>query len=197
MHNKNKKAALELSIGTIVIIVIAMTMLILGLVLVKNIFTGATANVKELDEKIKKEITQLFTEEEADIVVRLGSEQTARIKQGTDSFNIPIGARTLDGSNTDRNRLKYKLTLDDETANNCLKTLGKKQTETLFKTRLDTFNSFDKFEGSNVFALIELTIPKGTQTCTQKVLVDVTDTQTNVDVGGNFFKIDITKSGIF
>ncbi len=197
MHNKNKKAALELSIGTIVIIVIAMTMLILGLVLVKNIFTGATVNVKELDEKIRKEITQLFTEEEADVVVRLGLEQTAKIKQGTDSFNIPIGARTLDGSNTDRSRLKYKLTLDSETADNCMKILGKKQTETLFKTHLNKFNSFDKYEGANVFALVELTIPKGTQTCTQKVLVDVIDTQTNEDVGGNFFKIDIIKSGIF
>lgn len=197
MYNKNKKAALELSIGTIVIIVIAMTMLILGLILVRNIFTGATENVKELDEKVRKEITQLFTEEEADVVVRLGSEQTARIKQGTDSFNIPIGARTLDGSNADRSRLKYKLTLDEESANNCMKIIGKKNTEALFKTRLNAFNSFDKFEGSNVFTLIELTIPKGTQTCTQKVFIDITDTQTNEDVGGNFFKIDITKSGIF
>ena len=36
----NKKAAIEMSIGTIVTIVLAMSMLILGMVLVKNIFSG-------------------------------------------------------------------------------------------------------------------------------------------------------------
>jgi len=35
----NKKAAIELSIGTIVIVVLVMSMLILGMVLVRNIFS--------------------------------------------------------------------------------------------------------------------------------------------------------------
>lgn len=194
----NKKAAVELSIGTIVIIVLAMTMLILGLVLVRNIFTGATDSVDELNDKIKNEITQLFTDEENDIVVRLGSEQTAKIKQGTENFGIPIGARTPDGSKvTSRSRLQYKLTLDEATSNNCIKILGKKQTESLFKTRLNTFNSFDEYEGSDLYVLVEVSIPKGTAVCSQKVLVDVTDTETKQDVGGSFFKIDIIKSGLF
>ncbi len=194
----NKKAAVELSIGTIVIIVLAMTMLILGLVLVRNIFTGATDSVDELNDKIRNEITQLFTDEENDIVIRLGSEQTARIKQGTENFGIPIGARTPDGSTAgSRSRLQYKLTLDEATSNNCVKILGKKQTESLFKTRLNTFNSFDEYEGSDLYVLVEVSIPKGTAVCSQKVLVDVTDTETKQDVGGSFFKIDIVKSGLF
>lgn len=194
----NKKAAVELSIGTIVIIVLAMTMLILGLVLVRNIFTGATDSVDELNDKIRNEITQLFTDEENDIVIRLGSEQTARIKQGTENFGIPIGARTPDGSTAgSRSRLQYKLTLDEATSNNCVKILGKKQTESLFKTRLNTFNSFDEYEGSDLYVLVEVSIPKGTAVCSQKVLVDVTDTETKQDVGGSFFKIDIIKSGLF
>jgi len=41
----NKKGYIELSIGTIVIIVLAMTMLILGMVLVKNIFSFEKINI--------------------------------------------------------------------------------------------------------------------------------------------------------
>ena len=40
-----KRGAMELSIGTIVIIVLAMSMLILGLVLIRTIFTGAKYNI--------------------------------------------------------------------------------------------------------------------------------------------------------
>ena len=60
---KNKKAAIELSIGTVVIIVLAMTMLIMGVVLVRNIFSGATSSVDTLNDKVKGEITSLFSEE--------------------------------------------------------------------------------------------------------------------------------------
>ena len=37
-NKTEKKGAIELSIGTVVIIVLAMTMLVLGIVLVRNIF---------------------------------------------------------------------------------------------------------------------------------------------------------------
>lgn len=195
MAIKNKKAAIELSIGTIVIIVLAMTMLILGFVLVKNIFTGATESVDDLNDKIKNEITQLFTTEKKDIVVSLGSEQTAKIKQGTEFFRVAIGARTTDGSRATRDRLQYKLTFDEESASNCIKVLGKKQTESLFKTRLNQFNSFDEYDGSDLYALIELSVPKGTATCSQKVLIDVIDKENNQE-RGSFFKIDILRSGL-
>ena len=41
---KSKKGAIEMSIGTIVIIVLAITMLILAMVLVRNIFEGSQEN---------------------------------------------------------------------------------------------------------------------------------------------------------
>lgn len=199
MHNKilkNKKAAIELSIGTIVVIVIAMTMLVLGLVLVKNIFSGATESVDSLNEKVMGEISRLFTDETANVVVRLGSDQTAKIKQDTASFNIAIGARTLDGSSTTRDRLVYKLTLD-QTGNNCVKSFGLSATKNLFITPLDIENKFDKYDGSDSFAQVQLKIPKGTALCTQKVFIDVRDTQTNTNVGGSFFIFEVVKSGFF
>ena len=52
MMRKNRDGALELSIGTIVVIVIGMSMLVLGLVLVRTIFTGSTESVKVLNEGV-------------------------------------------------------------------------------------------------------------------------------------------------
>ena len=76
----NKKAAMELSIGTIVIIVIAMSMLILGLILVRSIFTGAKYNVDTMNDKVKGEINKLFVEEKRAVVYL--QNQVAEIKQG-------------------------------------------------------------------------------------------------------------------
>ena len=46
---RKKKAAIELSVGTIVVIVLAMSMLILGLVLIRNIFKGSIDNFDALN----------------------------------------------------------------------------------------------------------------------------------------------------
>lgn len=192
---KNKKAAIELSIGTIVIIVLAMSMLILGLVLVRNIFSGATGSVDDLNDKVQDEIIKLFSDDSDDVVISLGSDNTAKIKQDTPAFSLAIGARTLDGSNTDRDRLKYELSLDEN--GDCVEKIGLKKTEALFTTRLKVKNSFDKFKGPHASALIELKIPEGTPTCTQKIFVDVTDTKTEESVGGSFFRIEIIQKGFF
>ena len=197
---KSKGGALELSIGTIVIIVIGMSMLILGLVLVRTIFVGSTESIGILNEKVQNEISTLFSDEGADIVVKLGEGQTAKIKAGSETFNVGIGARTPDGSNVgNRNRLQYKLTLEPPTGNNCATKIGLREAENLLVTSVNTFNSFDTFEGSKAFALVEINIPKGTNVCTQKVFIDVKDTQSAIEeaFGGNFFKIDILKEGFF
>jgi len=56
----NKKAALELSVGTIVIIVIAITMLILGIVFVRSVMCGAIGLTGDMNNRVKGEINKLF-----------------------------------------------------------------------------------------------------------------------------------------
>ena len=79
---RNKDGALELSIGTIVVIVIGMSMLILGLVLVRTIFTGSTEAVDVLNEKVQGEIVSLFAAEGSDVVIKLGSDRVVKVKKG-------------------------------------------------------------------------------------------------------------------
>ena len=60
-RGKNKKGAIELSIGTIVIVVLAMSMLILGLMLVRSIFSGSTDAVESINKAVVDQINQIFT----------------------------------------------------------------------------------------------------------------------------------------
>ncbi len=55
-----KRAAMELSIGTIVIIVIAITLLILGIVFVRSVMCGALGLTGDLNSRVKGEINDLF-----------------------------------------------------------------------------------------------------------------------------------------
>lgn len=87
----NKKAAIELSIGTIVIIVLAMSMLILGLVLVRTIFTGATYNVDSLNKNVEAEINKLFNERGGKTFIYLPNNE-ASVKKGT-SFGVAFGIK--------------------------------------------------------------------------------------------------------
>lgn len=63
-----KRAAMELSVGTIVIIVLSMSMLILGLVLIKGLFSGATDVTDMTNEQIKNQIQKKFGEEKKFVV---------------------------------------------------------------------------------------------------------------------------------
>ena len=78
---REKKGALELSIGTIVVIVIAMAMLILGLVLVRNISELSTGTVDEIDDQVRSQIRNLFNDDSGNIVVKLGSANIAKAKK--------------------------------------------------------------------------------------------------------------------
>lgn len=108
---QNKKAAIELSIGTIVVIVIAMSMLILGLVLVRNIFQGSTDNIQELNNKVKDQIKGLFQSDTERAVIKL-TEDTATMKQGS-NFGVAFGVSNIEQGATGSTEFKYQLKSDD------------------------------------------------------------------------------------
>lgn len=105
-----KKGAIELSIGTIVIIVLAMSMLILGLVLVKTIFSGAKYNIEQMNEKVTGEINKLFVEEKRAVIYL--SNKLAEIKQG-EQWGIAFGVYNT-GETQD---FTYEIIADDPDVN--------------------------------------------------------------------------------
>ena len=60
----NKRGAIELTLGTIVIIVLAVTMLILGIVFVKSIMCSGIVISEELSTGVKNQVRSLFNADE-------------------------------------------------------------------------------------------------------------------------------------
>jgi len=112
---ENKNAAMDMGVGTLVTIVLLMAVLGLGLVLISKVFTGSTDSVDLINDKVMGEINNLFSNNNANVVVKLGADRKAKIKRGSDDFGIAIGAQLPEGGSvTSRDAMKYTLSLGSE-----------------------------------------------------------------------------------
>ena len=145
----NKKGAIELSMTTVVVIVLAMSMLILGLVLIRSIFKGATESVNILNDKVKGEITNLFSEESGGLfAIKLGADKVARVPIGTQSFGVGLGARTKNGESattvgTVDHSHSYRISLGSETGDCSSQSLSIAFADTPGSTTWVKFNEFE------------------------------------------------------
>jgi len=57
---ENKRAAIELSMTTIVVVVLSLTLLIMGFVLVRSIMCGAIGMTEEINAKVRSQINSFF-----------------------------------------------------------------------------------------------------------------------------------------
>lgn len=69
MIMKNKKGAMEMSVGTIVTIVLLMSVLVLGIFMIQNIFKSSSGAIDSIDASVEKEINKLFGEEGKELVI--------------------------------------------------------------------------------------------------------------------------------
>jgi hypothetical protein len=107
---KNRKAAMEMSVGTIVTIVLLVTVLILGIVLIKNIFSSSKRVVDLTDQQLTSEVNKLFSEESK--VSIYPSTRLVEIKQeSTDGVGIGI-RNLLTGSSGDKT-FSYTIAVSD------------------------------------------------------------------------------------
>jgi hypothetical protein len=117
MLKRNKQGALEMSVGTIVVIVIAMAMLILGLVLVRTIFTGSIYNVQQINEKVKGEINGLFRDEGRKSAVHL-PENRAQVNQGKD-FGVAFGIKNIETGTVESSSFSYEVVVSESVSESC------------------------------------------------------------------------------
>lgn len=113
---KNKKAAMEMSVGTIVTIVLLMTVLILGLVLVRTIFSSSTENIKAIDQSVKNEINKLFSEDDSRRIVVFPSSRLITIKKGNDE-ELGFGF-SIRNTGINEKTFTYTVTVNDPDLNN-------------------------------------------------------------------------------
>lgn len=87
---KNKRAAMEMSMGTIVTIVLLMTVLVLGLVLVRSIFRSGTSSIDQIDQATQNEINKLFAEEGKRLVIYPTSREISIKKKDSGGFGFSV-----------------------------------------------------------------------------------------------------------
>jgi len=85
-----KKAVMEMSVGTIVTIVLLMTVLILGLVMVQKIFGTGKKSIDQIETALQSEITKLFADEDKKVVIYPPSRELTIKKGDYDGFGFSI-----------------------------------------------------------------------------------------------------------
>lgn len=179
----NKKAAIELSIGTIVIIVLAMSMLILGLVLVRNIFTGATYNVDALNKNVEAEINKLFNERGDKIILYLPNNQ-ADIEKGK-SYGVAFGIRNDVEGESAAGRFTYNIRASS-IQKNCKLTLQQADNYLI----LGDSGTFELLPGTDPeFRLVKVQPPESAPLC--EVQYDITVTKDGQPYDTAFFIVKI------
>ncbi|RMD67626.1 hypothetical protein D6817_01060 [Candidatus Pacearchaeota archaeon] len=173
-----KKGALELSIGTIVIVVLAMSMLILGLVLVRKIFSTSTGWVTDINGKVKGELAKLFNQRQAKVAIVgvSGPDNTVEIEAGGEA-GIAIGARTENGEQIDkRDSMKLTLSLGNSgRGTNC----GDSVFNYITNAEKEAPRGLDRSEGDKAYWIIHFQVPEGTVACTQQISVKIENTINN------------------
>jgi hypothetical protein len=111
---KNKNAAFEMSVGTIVTIVLSVTLLVLGIFFVQQVFSSAKGVADLTDQQMRNEINKLFSSE--DKIVIYPSTRYIEIKQES-TDGVGIGIKNLyQGVSGD---VKFSYIVEPEDFSNC------------------------------------------------------------------------------
>jgi len=180
---RGKRGAIELSIGTIVIIVLAMSMLILGLVLVKNIFSGSSENILQMNDKVKDQINKLFVEDKRTVVYL--PNQIARIQQNKD-WGVAFGIKNLARGTADVGRFSYDVTVSDpDVKQKC--GVGERDVEGWITTGRS--DSMDIAPGQIYAGIVRFLIPENAPLCTVRFHIDVK--MDGVTYATDFFDVEV------
>ena len=100
---------MEMSVGTIVTIVLLMTVLVLGLVLIRSIFSSGTSAIDSIDSAVQSEIQKLFAEEGKRLVVYPSSRQVSIEKKDKEPSGFAFSVKNLE---TDSKDFTYSVNVD-------------------------------------------------------------------------------------
>jgi hypothetical protein len=167
----NKRGSLEMSMSTIITIVLSIVFLILALILIKNMACKAQGGVNQIDDAMREQIKILFVGADDKIAVK---DKENNIQKEV-SYGVAFLVRNLDAPS---NNFSYiveavdlgKCTFDKATAENFI-ILGKKSSSLTIP--LD----------SDYAGLIKFKIPSATTNCELKYQIKVKNDNTDYATG--------------
>lgn len=197
MVNK-KRAAMEMSVGTIVTIVLLMSALVLGLVLTRSIFTTTSDSVDSIDDQVKGEIQNLFGSEGEKLVVSLGGKNTATVKQGEENFGIPFGFAPDNPQawGLDKHNCRYSIKANPGSGYCSSKGWANPEKDIITGSKDVIFDSVDQTSG---YALMKITVPESCPPCLQRFSITVTcsGSQFSRETTTGYFDLEVVKKGLF
>ena len=179
-----KKAAMEMSVGTIVTIVLLVSVLILGIFLINRIRQSAVKVVDLTDEQLTNEINKLFAEDKK--VVIYPSTQIVTMQQ-EEVGEVGVGIRNLIQGGTGTETFSYEVLVSD--ASNCRETeeevanwivVGAREENIVIPT------------GELAAQRIRFRIPTGTSLCIARFRVNVYADE--IAYGSELFDVEVEAS---
>jgi hypothetical protein len=162
---KSKKAAMEMTVGTIVTIVLLMTALVLGLILTYNIFKSAKGAIDLTDQQLMDQIGKAFGSDTSKLAI-YPQTATLDIKQEAQEA-MGLGIRNLLEGVSGTQKFSYGVVVADKS------TCGNEDVLSwiyLGKTESNIPISV----GSTYTTKISFKIPSSSPLCTVRYRVDVT-----------------------
>lgn len=163
MKMKSKRAAMEMSVGTMVTIVLLMTVLILGLVFVRTIFKSASGAIDLTDQQLRDEIQKLFSGEKS--LAIYPSTRLVEIRQ-EEREGVGIGIKNLVEGSQGSNIFSYEVSVED--ASRC----GNANVEDWIEVGKSA-SSISLRVGDFTSRKVLFRIPTGTPLCTARFSVNV------------------------
>lgn len=163
---KTKKAAMEMSVGTIVTIVLLMSVLVLGIVLVQKIFFGAGDAIDAVNSNVQDQINKLFSEEGTRLSVYPASREIV-IKKGDTPKGFAFSVRNKDIESAD---FDYEILATD--VSQCGSTLNEAKADSYLLGGAGSF-SLGPGDYLDLARLVKFSIPETAPPCTIIYTLDV------------------------
>ena len=179
-----KKGAINLSIGTLVIIILAITMLVLGVILVTNIFDIGEDLASMTKDQIIHKMNTLFGEEEE--LMLLPSSKEIEVEVGEEG-TFAVGIRNLlKGQESTTKKFTYNIGIAEQ--GNC--PMSERELENLIVTGRE-LSAIELSPGSEpLIRTVRMRIPEGTPLCSFSYKIEVYHHSTIYDT--DFMHVSIT-----
>ncbi len=176
---KNRRGAMEMSMGTIVTIVLSVSLLVVGIFFISRIGKVSTGIIDLTEEQLRDQINKLFSEDKE--IAILPGTRYLEIKQTT-SDGIGFGIKNLG------NEATYSYGVTATVGNNCPENF--KSEDALDWISIGGAEQGIVLEaGGYVYRKIIFEIPAGTPLCTVRFSVNVDSTSGRKF--GDFFDIKV------
>src|SRR3989344_4814439 len=160
----NKKAAMEMSVGTLVTIVLLMVVLVMGIVLIRNIFGGSTDAVENINNQVTNEINNLFSDSTTKLSISPG-DRSITLQIG----DVPNGfAFSVRNNEVDEQAFTYNVEAQDVTRCN----INREEANGYLLPKIGGF-TLPRGAKLDVPELIKFDLPEDAPPCTMTYLLTV------------------------